>query len=91
LLMDLTSREINDSERLSRGNVILLTEAGTSMSGEIGIEEYSKRLNLLVSRGKVRCQKCGNTSNFMVNEIGHIFCNRCHSKIPMIKLEKMDQ
>jgi|GEM_PF-1524269 len=61
------------------------------MSDEIGIDEYRKRLNLLVGRGKVRCTRCGNTEDFMVNEIGHIFCNRCHNKVPMIKLEKMDR
>ena len=42
----------------------------------------------MVRKGSVRCNKCGNEEDFMVNELGHVFCNRCYTKIPMIKLEE---
>jgi ribosomal protein S27AE len=41
-----------------------------------------------VKAGEVRCPKCGNGEEFMVNENGHVFCKRCHTKIPMLRLEE---
>lgn len=58
------------------------------MSRELGIDDYTERLEKLVEEGKIRCRSCGNTTDFLVNEIGHVFCNRCHAKIPMVRLEK---
>ena len=54
----------------------------------IDIEVYERRLAEKVKRGEVRCPKCGNEEDFMVNEIGHVFCNRCYAKIPMIRLNE---
>jgi hypothetical protein len=50
------------------------------------IEHYESQLAELIREGKVRCPKCDNEEDFMVNEIGHAFCNRCYTKIPMIRL-----
>ncbi len=58
------------------------------MSRELSIDEYNKRLEKLVEEGKIRCRSCGNTTDFMVNEIGHVFCKKCHAKIPMVRLKK---
>ncbi len=52
------------------------------------VEEYERRLEKKIREGEVRCQKCGNEKDFMVNEIGHIFCNRCYTKVPMIRLDE---
>jgi Zn finger protein HypA/HybF involved in hydrogenase expression len=56
---------------------------------DTSIEEYEERLDILVKRNKIRCGKCGNTEDFMVNELGHIFCNLCYNKIPNIRLDDM--
>ncbi|MCD6479250.1 hypothetical protein J7L65_00460 [Candidatus Bathyarchaeota archaeon] len=58
------------------------------MCGYTPLEEYKRRLRKLVERGLVKCPKCGNDKDFMVNEIGHVFCNQCYRKIPMIRLDK---
>ncbi len=42
----------------------------------------------MVREGEVRCPKCGNEEDFMVNEIGHVFCNICYAKIPMLDLDE---
>lgn len=55
---------------------------------EKSIEEYEERLDKLVKKREVRCGKCGNAKDFMVNELGHIFCNNCYNKIPNIRLNK---
>jgi DNA polymerase II large subunit len=57
------------------------------MTEHTPLEEFEKRLAKKVEDGEVRCQKCGNVREFMVNEIGHVFCNRCYRKIPLISLE----
>ena len=51
------------------------------------IEEYKERLDKQIMKHMVRCSKCGNTDDFMVNEIGHVFCNKCYAKIPNIRLD----
>ena len=51
------------------------------------LEKYKARLAEKVKAGTVVCPKCGNKENFMVNEIGHVFCSRCHAKIPFIKID----
>ena len=56
---------------------------------DTSIEEYEERLDRLVNKDKVRCGKCGNKEDFMVNELGHIFCNKCYNKIPNIRLNEM--
>ena len=53
---------------------------------EPSIEEYQRRLGERIKRKEVRCRKCGNKEDFMVNEIGHIFCNKCYTKVPNIRL-----
>ena len=53
---------------------------------ETSIEEYEKKLDKLVEKNEIKCPKCGNDEDFMVNELGHIFCNKCYSKIPNIRL-----
>lgn len=58
------------------------------MADHIPLEEYKRRLKRLVERRLVKCPKCGNERDFMVNEIGHVFCNRCYRKIPMIRLDE---
>ena len=57
------------------------------MTEHTPLEEYERRLAKKVEDGEVRCTKCGNVREFMVNEIGHVFCNRCYRKIPFISLE----
>lgn len=57
------------------------------MSERTDMEKYETKLAEKVREGKVRCRRCGNEEDFMVNEIGHVFCNRCYSKIPMIDLD----
>lgn len=52
------------------------------------LEEYERRLAEKVKLGEVRCSKCGNKEDFMVNEIGDVFCNRCYTKIRMIRLDE---
>jgi len=52
--------------------------------------ELEERLDRLVKKRGVRCGKCGNTEDFMVNELGHVFCNKCFNKIPNIRLTKRD-
>jgi ribosomal protein S27AE len=58
------------------------------LSRELDIGDYQERLNKLVEKGKIKCPRCGNTADFLVNEIGHVFCSKCHTKIPMVRLEK---
>ena len=53
---------------------------------EPGIEEYQKRLDERIKKKEVKCSKCGNEKDFMVNEIGHVFCNKCYAKILNIRL-----
>ena len=50
------------------------------------LENYKGRLAEKVKAGEVTCPRCGNREHFMVNEIGHVFCSRCHAKIPFMKL-----
>ena len=58
------------------------------MPGHTDVEDYKRRLAEMVREGDVRCPKCNNKEDFMVNEIGYVFCNRCYTKIPMIRLGK---
>jgi hypothetical protein len=55
--------------------------------GDSGIDRYEQMLDEKVRAGEVVCPKCGNREEFIVNEIGHVFCKRCHTKIPMLRLE----
>ena len=57
------------------------------MSKELSLEEYERRLEKLVDEGRIKCSQCGNTRDFMVNEIGNIYCKKCHKKVPLIRLE----
>jgi ribosomal protein S27AE len=57
------------------------------MTEHTPLEEYERRLAEKVRDGEVRCPKCENIEDFMANEIGHVFCNRCFRKIPLISLE----
>ncbi|MFQ6077198.1 MAG: hypothetical protein ACE5Z5_13885 [Candidatus Bathyarchaeia archaeon] len=57
------------------------------MPRDTDIKEYKRLLAEKIREGDVRCPKCGNKEDFMVNEIGHVFCNRCFTKIPMIRLD----
>ncbi len=58
------------------------------MPGNPRIEDYERALSKMVKEGMVKCSKCGNDDDFMVNEIGHVFCNTCYMKIPMLNLNK---
>ena len=58
------------------------------MSRHHDIEKYRRALAGMVKEGEVRCPKCDNEENFMVNEIGHVFCNLCYAKIPMMNLNE---
>jgi len=51
------------------------------------LEHYKVRLAEKVKKGEVVCPKCGNRVHFIVNEIGHVFCSSCHTKIPFMKLD----
>jgi ribosomal protein S27AE len=51
------------------------------------LKEFEHQLSIKVGEKKVECPKCGNNKDFMVNEIGHVFCRKCHSKILMLRLE----
>ena len=53
-----------------------------------GLSRYERVLEERVRAGEVKCPKCGNGEEFMVNENGHVFCKRCHAKIPMLRLEE---
>ena len=55
--------------------------------GDSGVDRYEQLLDKRIRAGEVVCPKCGNHEEFMVNEIGHVFCRRCHAKIPMLRLE----
>ena len=46
--------------------------------------ENKTRLAEKVKAGEVVCPKCGNREQFMVNEIGHVFYSKCHTKIPFM-------
>jgi len=54
---------------------------------DTSLKEYEHLLAIKVGEGKVKCQKCGNNKDFMVNEIGHVFCKKCHAKMQMLRLE----
>lgn len=58
------------------------------MSRHHNIDDYRRVLAGMVREGEVRCPKCGNEEDFMVNEIGHVFCNSCYAKIPMLYLDE---
>jgi len=49
------------------------------------IEDYEYMLKLKVERRELRCPKCGNEEDFMVNELGHVFCNRCFEKLRFVR------
>jgi late competence protein required for DNA uptake (superfamily II DNA/RNA helicase) len=55
--------------------------------GDSDLGRYEQALGERVKAGEVVCSRCGNREEFMVNEIGHVFCRRCHAKIPMLRLE----
>ncbi len=59
-----------------------------SMSGHTSIEDYERVLSKMVKEKQVKCPKCGNDDDFMVNELGHVFCNICYAKIPMLNLNE---
>jgi Zn finger protein HypA/HybF involved in hydrogenase expression len=50
------------------------------------LENYKARLAIKVKAGEVACPRCGNREHFMVNEIGQVFCSKCHAKIPFMNL-----
>lgn len=52
------------------------------------LKEFEHLLVIKVGEGKVECPKCGNNKDFMVNEIGHVFCKKCHAKMLMLRLEE---
>ncbi|MCJ7759814.1 hypothetical protein MUP59_01565 [Candidatus Bathyarchaeota archaeon] len=54
---------------------------------DTSLKEYEHLLAIKVGEGKVKCPKCGNNKDFMVNEIGHVFCKKCHAKMQMLRLE----
>ncbi|MHA1711447.1 MAG: hypothetical protein ACTSUS_05220 [Candidatus Freyarchaeota archaeon] len=50
----------------------------------LSLEEYKRRLAQKVRKGEIVCPRCGNREDFMVNVLGHVFCNRCYEKIRLI-------
>lgn len=58
------------------------------MPEETSLEEYEQRLAKMVKKGLVVCPECENNEEFLVNEIGHVFCERCYTKIPMLRLNQ---
>jgi len=58
------------------------------MPEETSLEEYERRLAKMVKKGLVVCPECENSEEFLVNEIGHVFCERCYTKIPMLRLNQ---
>ncbi len=50
-------------------------------------KRYEKLLAEKTAAGELKCPKCGNTERFMVNELGHVFCSKCHNKIPFVQLK----
>ncbi len=57
------------------------------MGEQQSLEYYKRKLSLKVKRGEIVCPRCGNREDFMVNILGHVFCNRCYEKIRMIEWE----
>ncbi|MFX0097793.1 MAG: hypothetical protein ACFE7E_08555 [Candidatus Hodarchaeota archaeon] len=55
---------------------------------EYTIEEYEEELKGKIKRKEFKCPRCENKEDFMVNEIGHVFCNKCHEKIRFIRWSK---
>lgn len=66
-------------------NINCSKKLGATLS-ETSIEEYERKLDILVRKREVKCRRCDNREDFMVNELGHVFCNKCYSKIPNIRL-----
>ncbi|MFX1485970.1 MAG: hypothetical protein ACFFBS_02505 [Promethearchaeota archaeon] len=51
---------------------------------EYTMEEYEQELEGKIKRKELKCPRCKNEEDFMVNEIGHVFCKRCHEKIRFV-------
>ncbi len=45
-------------------------------------------LKLKVERGELKCPRCDNKVDFMVNELGHVFCNKCYAKLRFVRWEE---
>ncbi|MFQ5836780.1 MAG: hypothetical protein ACE5HG_02890 [Candidatus Bathyarchaeia archaeon] len=57
------------------------------MKREPTLEDYEKKLARKVKKKEIQCPKCGNSEDFTVNVLGHVFCNRCHTKIRWVDWE----
>jgi ribosomal protein S27AE len=47
--------------------------------------EYEQVLKEKVEKKELKCPRCGNIEDFLVNELGHVFCNKCHEKIRFVR------
>jgi len=53
------------------------------------IDDYERMLKVKVERRELKCPRCGNEVDFMVNELGHVFCNRCFEKLRFVRWNKL--
>lgn len=51
------------------------------------LDDYEKKLAGKVKKKEICCPKCGNREDFMVNILGHVFCNHCYTKIKWVDWE----
>lgn len=58
------------------------------VKNEYTIEDYKRMLTEKVKRKELKCPRCGNEEDFMVNELGHVFCNKCYEKIRFVRWGK---
>ena len=52
---------------------------------EYSLKDYEEMLKEKIKRKELKCHKCGNEKDFMVNELGHVFCNKCYEKIRFVR------
>jgi ribosomal protein S27AE len=49
------------------------------------VEQYEQMLQEKVAGRELKCPSCGNAQDFLVNELGHVFCKKCHEKIRFVR------
>ena len=54
------------------------------VKNEYTIEDYKRMLTEKVKRKELKCPRCGNEEDFMVNELGHVFCNKCYERMRFV-------
>lgn len=66
----------------------MIKSIGNEMKRQLDLKEYEKKLAEKVERGEVKCHRCGNQKDFLVNELGHVFCKNCHEKIRFFRWQE---